>query len=276
HAHYLTPYGYFILPAKCTTIISLWGSDIRIKYSQSSGLFRRFLNRVMNKADILMIPGDYMLDYLDFSRKNIIETIWGIDAEHIGIKNDQEKNLWNFHNDEYIITSIRVNRDIFQIERIIDAVYRICESGYKVKLNLIEGPYTEYNKIIRNKCRNKQFVNIYNHLSHEQYVSLLRATDIAVSIALEDAGPVSVKESMALGLPVIYQDIEGINRTIDSSTGFPLSTRSKDELIEVINTIINDTGKREMIARNAREFAISSFSQKTYISRVMGIYERLT
>lgn len=275
HAHYLTPYAYFILLSKCRTIISLWGSDIRITYKRSGSLFRYFLNRVMLKADVVLIPGVYMRDYIDLKIPHLYETIWGIDVEQLGKKEPEAKKNWGFETDDFVITSIRINRDIFQIERIIDSVDSLAQKYDDIQLNIIEGPYTDYNIKIRKKCSGKSYINIHRHLSHEQYISLLKASDLAISIALEDAGPVSVKESMALGLPVVYQEIRGIDRTISMKRGFGLETQSTDELTECIELIMNNEKKTKKISQNARRFALDHFDQKKYVAKMKRIYEKL-
>lgn len=275
HAHYLTPYAYFILLSKCRTIISLWGSDIRITYRKSGYLFRYFLKRVILKADVVLIPGVYMKDYLDLKIPHLYETIWGVDTELLGKREPKEKHKWGFAIDDFIITSIRVNRDIFQIERIIDSVDSLAQKYENIQLNIIEGPYADYNLRIRKRCSGRSYINIHRHLSHEQYISLLRASDLALSIALEDAGPVSVKESMVLALPVVYQKIRGIDRTINVKRGFGLETLSTDELTECIEFIMNNEKERDIISENARKYALEHFDQRKYITKMKRIYEKL-
>ncbi len=273
HVHYLTPFGLFVLNTKAKKIISFWGSDIRISYKNSTLFMKYLYNRAIKSSDYILIPGNYLLEYIPYKIEKVKETIWGIDIKSLGEKNDDEKAKWDFKDNEIIITSIRVNRRIFQIERIIDAVSELERKGNKVHLNLIEGSYNNYNAEIRNYTKGKEFIQFHNLLNNSEYHSLLRASDIGLSLATTDAGPVSVKESMAIGLPIIFQDIFGINRTIQNNiTGIGLSDLSIESLEEYLHSLIYNRELYEKISKNAKIYAMKNFDQKKYEQALKTIY----
>lgn len=273
HAHYLTPFGLFILNTKVKKIISFWGSDIRISYKNATLFMKYLYNKAIISADYILTPGDYLLEYIPYKLKRVKETIWGIDIESLCEKNDDEKTKWGFKENEIIITSIRVNRNIFQIERIIDVVSKLQIKENRIHLNLIEGSYDDYNQKIRKYAKGKEFIQFHNLLSNSDYHSLLRASDIGLSLAITDAGPVSVKESMAIGLPIIFQDIFGIDKTIQNNiTGMGLNDLSIESLEESLNNLIYNKELYNKISQNAKIYAMENFDQKKYEEELESIY----
>ncbi len=273
HVHYLTPFGLFVLNTKAKKIISFWGSDIRSSYNNATLFMKYLYNKAIKSSDYILTPGNYLLEYVPYKIKNVRETIWGIDIRSLGEKNDDEKAKWDFKEDEIIITSIRINRKIFQIKRIIDAISELEKKENKIHLNLIEGSYDNYNAEIRNYAKRKNFIQFHDLLNNSDYHSLLRASDIGLSLATTDAGPVSVKESMAIGLPIIFQDIFGINRTIqDGITGIGLNNLSVKSLEEKITDLIEDKKLYEKISKNAKVYAMNNFDQKKYEQALETIY----
>ncbi len=273
HIHYLTPFGLFVLNTKAKKIISFWGSDIRISY-ENSALFMKYLyNKAIKSADYILTPGNYLLKYIPYKIKKVKETIWGIDIKSLGEKNDYEKAKWGFKRNDIIITSIRINREIFQIKRIINAVSRLQTKENRIHLNLIEGSYNDYNVEIRNYTKGKKFIQFHDLLNNSDYHSLLKASDIGLSLATTDAGPVSVKESMAIGLPIIFQDIFGISRTIlDGITGIGLNDLSVKSLEDKITNLIEDEKLYKKISKNAKIHAVRNFDQKKYEEGLETIY----
>ncbi|MCK4523620.1 glycosyltransferase family 4 protein, partial [candidate division WOR-3 bacterium] len=250
-----------------------WGSDIRISYKNSTLFMKYLYNRAIKSSDYILTPGNYLLEYIPYKIKKVKETIWGIDIESLGEKNNNEKIKWGFKKNDIVITSIRVNRRIFQIKRIIDAVSRLQIRENRIHLNLIEGSYDDYNAEIRNYAKGKKFIQFYNLLNNYDYHSLLRASDIGLSLATTDAGPVSVKESMAIGLPIIFQSIFGIDRTIQNgSTGIGLNDISIESLEKRLHNLIYNRELYEKISENTKIHAMKNFDQKKYEETLETIY----
>ena len=275
HTHYLTPFCLFTFPCNKSTILTLWGSDVRVTYKNMGFVMKMISNIVMRRAAHVLIPGNYMRKYLT-PLNNITTTVWGIDIDKTGSRNESDRKSVGFPVNSIVITSIRVNRDIFQIERIINAAEILRETYSNIIFNIIEGPYVEYNKKIRKITEGRDYINIFKHLDNDDYLKLLRASDIGISIATTDAGPVSVKESMAIGLPVIFQSIDGIEETInDMETGKALYTYSVDELVSVIKELIENKGLWSTLSRNAEKYSKENFNRHNYFSKISKLYRAI-
>lgn len=275
HAHYLTPFCLFTFPCNRRTILTLWGSDIKITYKKMGFIMKKISNISMKNAAYVSIPGDYMRKYLP-SFNNITTTVWGIDINKTGNRNEDDRRYVGFPVNSIVITSIRVNRDIFQIERVINAAEILRDAYPDIILNIIEGPYIEYNKKIRRITEGKDYINIFKYLDNDDYLKLLRASDIGISIATTDAGPVSVKESMAIGLPVIFQSIDGIEETInDMETGKALYTYSVDELVSVIKELIENKELWSTLSGNAGKYSRENFNRHSYFSKISKLYREI-
>lgn len=276
HSHFLYPYGIFLLFANSKKVISLWGSDVTKFYKESKQAKRLIFNLTIKNTDYIITPSEYFISFFDKKPKKWIKIIWGIDTSAVGKKDSSEKIKWGFSENETIICSIRGLRDIFQIERIVGAVRMLNELGIRNKLILIRGTDEKYNKSILKMCSDMPNVMFMKALDQNDFHSLLRASDIAISLAIRDGAPVSIKEAMYAGLPVIFQEIEPLNPVIkDGLTGFALKGFSKEELADKISFIVKNPEIVRKITLSAELHSVKEFDEETIKMQVRNFYQSI-
>lgn len=271
HAHFLTPFSIMTIKSSVPSILSLWGSDATGYYPDSGFILKKLYDRAVIQSAALFSAGKHLPEILNTRSQRTEEIIWGTDTSDID-RDVSFREQFKIPEKSFVITNIRIIRDIFQIERVIKAVINIKKKGKDVHLVLIRGPYTDYNNVIENLCRGLDFITILDNLNNDDFRKLLRCSDIALSLALRDGSPVSVKEAMAAGLPVIYQNTLGINNTIDERFGIEMKTHDDSELEIAIIRLMTDTTLRDRLSSDAVIFAKEHYDEKTQWSKALDIY----
>ncbi len=276
HAHYLHPFGLFTLGINKPVIISFWGSDITQSYKKSNGIMRMLFNSVINSASHIFTVGEHLTDMIDEKPKKKDILIWGIDTLNIGVREKSHIEEFGIHAEERVILSIRIMREIFQIERIIES-FKIVSKRFKdMRLILIKGPYETYNRKIANLIEGNKQITVLPMMANDQYLKLVRNSDIGISIATKDGSPVSVKECMGVGVPVIYQDIEALKPLLENNkTGIALKTKTVEELTDKLTRLCSDSELYNNISSSARKFAFEYLDQEAQSRKALKKYREI-
>jgi colanic acid/amylovoran biosynthesis glycosyltransferase len=130
----------------------------------------------------------------------------------------------------------------------IAAVARVLASGRDVQCDIVgDGPlYAELECYIR-ECALESHVRLLGWKSHAEVVKLLETAHVllAPSVTAEDTDeegiPNSMKEAMALGLPVIATRHGGIPELLeDGASGYLVPERDVDALADRIAAVADD------------------------------------
>jgi glycosyltransferase involved in cell wall biosynthesis len=75
--------------------------------------------------------------------------------------------------------------------------------------------------------------------------------------------PISILEAMALGIPTVSTNINGIPEAIKHlETGYLIEPGSSDALMNAVLEIKNDERLREKLSKNGREYVLNKFNEK--------------
>ena len=99
---------------------------------------------------------------------------------------------------------------------------------------------------------------------HIDLFKLLRLADVFALPSYLEGLPISLLEAMALGIPSISTNINGIPEAIKHlETGYLIQAGKVEELTKAIQILKDDRALREKLSKNGREFVLSNFSEKT-------------
>lgn len=112
--------------------------------------------------------------------------------------------------------------------------------------------------------------------AHEEIkLQALSIADVCVIPSDYEACPLVPIEAQASGVPVIASRCGGLKYLLmEGKTGFFLKKRTTNEIAERIIFLLGDSGLREQMGINAREFA-KSFSWDIVTDRLLGVYEEV-
>ncbi len=98
---------------------------------------------------------------------------------------------------------------------------------------------------------------------HIDLFNLLRIADVFSLPSYIEGLPISLLEAMALGIPSVSTDINGIPEAIKHlETGYLIAPGAVEELKNAIQTLKNDSTLRERLSKNGRGFVLANFSEE--------------
>jgi glycosyltransferase involved in cell wall biosynthesis len=110
----------------------------------------------------------------------------------------------------------------------------------------------------------ENFIFITSEQVGEEHIDLFKIVCLADVFALPsylEGLPIALLEAMALGIPVIASNINGIPEAIKHlETGFLIEAGNSAALTEAIKTLKADKILREKLSKNGREFVLENFN----------------
>ena len=104
---------------------------------------------------------------------------------------------------------------------------------------------------------------------------LCRASDVYVSVSLQEGLPVSVIEAMACGLPIVASDIRGHRDNVfDGENGFLFALGDNKRMCDGVFDIYKSTELRERFSRNSVELA-KKYDLKSIRLKMVKVYDEV-
>ncbi len=98
---------------------------------------------------------------------------------------------------------------------------------------------------------------------HIDLFKLLRLADVFALPSYLEGLPIALLEAMALGIPSISTNINGIPEAIKHlETGYLIEAGSSEALTTAVQTLKDDKALREKLSKNGREFVLANFNEK--------------
>lgn len=126
-------------------------------------------------------------------------------------------------------------------------------------------------------------IKLVGHLSQEKVVALLNKSDIFILPSLTDKKgnqegiPNSLKEAMAMGLPVISTYHAGIPELIkDGITGFLVPEKNSDALIAKIEYLINNPQIWPSLCQSARKTIETEYEKDALNKKLITLFYSIT
>jgi glycosyltransferase involved in cell wall biosynthesis len=187
---------------------------------------------------------------------------YGNTREDLGILND----------DKVIIYVGRIEPPK-KIQDIIKAVQILIEEDPKYKLILVgDGVQMEEMKELvksRSLQNNIQFLGVRKSTELPQLYS---ASNVSILLSGNEGSPLSVKESLACGVPVVANDVGDIKSVIkDDFNGFVVDDQNTVEIVSAIKTAIKNS---QLMKQNCIE-SIHPFTIQTVSNDILRIYEEI-
>ncbi len=139
-----------------------------------------------------------------------------------------------------------------------------------------DGPLQDRLSELIQKLELEQYVNLLGNVKRRDIPAFLSSLDIYVQSSVSEGSPLTIKEAMAAGLPIVSTSVGGIpEMIIDGKTGILVTHGSEDEFVSSINKIINmSSSDRKIIGEKARNFALTNFSISLLAEKQFKLYNR--
>lgn len=122
-----------------------------------------------------------------------------------------------------------------------------------------DGPDYE---LLKEKSINQKNFHPIGRKKYQQVFKYISASDVLILPSLtEEAQPMVIMESLAVGRPVIITNKGAAKEMIDNSVGFIIEPKSSN-IANIIRILLKDKHLLDSLTKNCHPFAIKKFSQK--------------
>ncbi len=237
----------------------LRGGSLGERYKKHPHIF----NFLLSDARTIISPSEYLQESFQNNSFSITVIPNYIDLEKYRFKTRKKIKphlLWvrSIHNIYNPLMAVHVLYGIKK--KYPDA--RLCMVG-PVKDNRV----MEQLKILISRLDLQDHVLFSGQLSKIEWTALSKDYDIFINTTDYDNNPVTLLESMALGLPIVSTNVGGVPYLIDDNvTGLLVEAKKSEQMVEKINELISGKIDGYQIARNARE-AVSHYDKNEIIKQ---------
>lgn len=217
--------------------------------------------RSYQRVNRFIAPSRFMRDAMThrFGTDKVVHIPNGIDASRIKTSEDD---------DRYVLYLGRLSLEkgvetLLQTHAADNASWRLVIAG--------TGPMLED---YRSRFPSAEFVG---HLTGEALEATLRkASVIVVPSEWHENSPLSILEAMAHAKPIVASRIGGIPELVrDGVTGLLFEAKNSRELSDRIRTLIDDSGLRTKLGREARRVVETEYSLSKHATALLSLYESL-
>jgi glycosyltransferase involved in cell wall biosynthesis len=120
-------------------------------------------------------------------------------------------------------------------------------------------------------------VHFLGHVPYETHIALLRRSDAHVYFTYPFVASWSLREAMAVGVPIIGSDTRPVREFVThGKTGLLTPFLEPDGLADSVLRLLDDAALSRTLRANARRFAEAHLDREVYLSHYLTLIERLT
>jgi len=234
-------------------------SSPRVNYRTRGG-FSLMIDGYLKKADDLLIAESeasrkYLIDKLDYDEKNTITIRNGVDiagwTPSKKLRAEYREKI-NIQDDDILIGSVgRLDEQKGHVH-LIEAVARLVPTHPQVKCVIIgEGPLHAELQGVIDKLGVGANIGLLGR--QDEVPNWLAAMDIFSLPSLWEGLPNALLEAMALGLPVISSDCDGVTEIVSKDlSGLLVKPGDANAIYLGLQDLVSDPGLRQRLGESAR------------------------
>lgn len=180
---------------------------------------------------------------------------------------------------EWIIGSVALIRPRKGMEVLIQALANLRRMGQPVRLRAV-GPFetVEYEKTIKEMTVRLGVADAIDWVGFTRDVDAeFSKMDIMVLPSLFGEGmPMVILEAMAMGVPVVASDVEGIPEVLEHGhTGLVVPAGNAEQLAVVLTELMNNKYDWRTIREEAHRLQVANFSDHSMAQGVARVYDEI-
>ncbi|MCG9973046.1 glycosyltransferase family 4 protein [Christiangramia crocea] len=224
-------------------IFILHGGNLDQRFTQVS----RWVLNIFKEAKINIVPSQYLLKKLKAFNFNNIQLIpnW-IDLKLYPFKLRTglcPRLLW-----------VRSFDEVYNPAMAVEVIEKLSKNFPHAELCMVgpekDGSLERLKSIVRKKNLPVVFKG---KLSKKEWIDLSKDFDVFINTTSVDNTPVSLLESMALGLPVVSTNVGGIPYMIENKVnGILVEPENPEAMVQAICTLLEDPELAGLLSRNSR------------------------
>ena len=238
-AHFASGYGHLAALAlegmSTPLIVHLWGSDILI-VPKKSFLHKMKTVKALKNADAIVADSEYLLNEARklAPLKQTLVSPFGIERKYLEL----HKKSYEFSHPLKIIIP-RPHEEVYNNLFVLKSLSPLLKAG-QITLTFPDFGTLNIEFKFQYRALNVSGVSFYRQCEREEFLKLMSVHDVYLSASRSDSSPVSMIESMALGLVPAAAKIPGIEEWAKDSGALTFEQDNSTELVAVINRIISE------------------------------------
>jgi len=219
----------------------------------------------------------------DSIRNKMSETLRNVapSAKYITIHNGINLTLFsmNFNTSKRLPKNVAIIGNLQSRKGHKDFLHmaKFLEHKQGLKFHVVGDDVTGENnkKELMDLCKTLKIENsVIFHGFVDNIHQLLADMDILVCASYEEAFPLNILEAMAMGIPVVSTDVDGIPEAIeDGQTGFLVPTNSPLELANKVSFLLENNDHRIKIIEAANTLVKNNFSSIQFCNKFINFYK---
>jgi glycosyltransferase involved in cell wall biosynthesis len=200
------------------------------------------------------------------------DRVFSAEKEHVLLK-------FNLSKSSPLIVSTAMISPQKGLEFLILAIQKLKERFPQTKLVIIGDVIPSQKAYYQNLRELSVRIGVGKDVMFTRYIpveelrSLLSVADVFAMSSINEGTPVSILEAMSMEKAVVATDVGGVSdQVVNGETGFLVSPKNSDALAEAIATMLQDSGKKAEMEKNARKRIQAMFSIQSCVQQYKEYY----
>lgn len=236
---------------------------IKGDYTQEKNIWSRFYPEAIKRADVITVPSNFLKNQLKLQNALVIPNAINFEdfPEQTKIKKSGKIQM-------LVVSNFCFEEKARGIIKLFEVLNELHGRQKDFELKIVgEGKFLNE---LKQKAKKNRFPTAFlgKTLAKPHYYQ----ADILPYFSFHDNMPNVLLEAMAVGLPVITNDIGAVSEFIDDGeNGF--IAEGQDQYLVKLESLLLDQNLREKIGRSAREHILKKFNWANVINDYLRIYE---
>lgn len=282
HAHRPDHLAAFAMFKANKCVVTIHGQQAVTVNKRKGWLVRKIYNILetiaLVKADKILVTDKitkeyYKRQYPKYENKIFISPT-GVDLSLFRIMDKTECKIKNNYScDEQLIQYLGRVEAPKKVADIIKAFSIISQDHDKVRLMIIgDGVDLKTMKILVSSLNLSNKVRFMGAVMRENLPELINCADVSVLYSGNEGSPLSIKESLACGVPVVANDVGDIAEVVkDDVNGYIVKNETIDDLAEIMLKCLNESSQ---LSLNCLE-SIIPYSKDRVFNQIIDIYKEI-
>ena len=250
----------------CKVVIHMHGAEFQVWYESLSERKKRRVRAIISRGDVIIILGEYWKKFISTIAPEVkVEIVYNAVPHNDYSYNPDGKTL-------LFLGVIGKRKGVYDLVKSFESVEN--RLPHEIKL-VFYGPDFEQNAtaIIKNSTSKK--ISYKGWLDDLQKKEVFKDVICNILPSYNEGLPMTILETMSMGIPNISTNIAAIPEVIDDSNGGLIEPGDIDSLGEMITKICSDREYRILLSNNAYKLIEDKFTIEENVKKILSIYEKI-
>lgn len=272
HAHYCGGIAQHLAETfNLPLMITITGSDLHDPLLRNHSTTVRAIDAAQSVVCFGVGEAAKLVSYFPQSGERVAVIAQGVEVLPVAASDN-----FGIPDDAFVLLLPAAVRPVKQVEFPLMALKSLMHTFPLIRLILAGGVIDQdYAATIRTMLCDAPYATWLGEIPRKQMGALYARADVVLNCSFSESMSNTVLEAMALGRPLLVNDIPG-NRMLISHRGTGLLYKDQESFLEGVVTLMNDADLCTNLGRRAGEYIHESYSPQHEAAEYMRLYRSLT